>query len=124
MRGFWFYFNLIKDVENRSNGLRLRPLPAADEGSRLAAAATQKISSKQRLAKNFLMLQTDGAQFNWTHTPKHLYISVPIHLVQTIKVIKSDEDLIGLIPKAQNLKPPKMDAGLVEPIPRSRKTLK
>ena len=37
--------------------MRLRPLPAADQGSRLAAAATQKISSKQRLAMNFLMLQ-------------------------------------------------------------------
>ena len=31
--------------------------PLADEASRLAAAVTQKMSSKQRLAKNFLMLQ-------------------------------------------------------------------
>ena len=47
--------------------------PSADEGSRLAGAATQKISSKQRLAKNFLMLQTDGIQTNWTCIPQIIW---------------------------------------------------
>ncbi len=66
-------------------GLRLRPLPGADEGSRLAAAATRKIRANNGLRWIFRLLQRGIAQTFLSHNCVSQAQTTPSRLTPTIE---------------------------------------